>query len=140
MKMKLSRSISVMLLIAAMAVAMIGCGAKKDTITQGEWSDGAQLGEGSISYTFEVVAGEKTATFEIKTDSEMVGESLLELGLVEGEDSETGLYVKTVNGVLADYDVDQTYWAFFVDGEYATKGVDSTPVTEGAVYKFEVSK
>lgn len=52
----------------------------------------------------------------------------------------TVLYVKTVNGITADYDTDQTYWAFYVNGEYASTGVDSTPVNEGDTYEFKVEK
>ena len=49
-------------------------------------------------------------------------------------------YVKKVNGITADYDADQTYWAFYVNGEYATAGVDSTTIEEGATYSFKVEK
>ena len=66
-----------------------------------------------------------------------VGAALLSLGLIAGEDSEYGLYVKTVNGVTVDYDQDGKYWAFYVDGEYAATGVDSTDITAGATYTFK---
>lgn len=68
----------------------------------------------------------------------MVGEALLDVGLIAGEDSEYGLYVKTVNGVTADYDTDQTYWAFYVNGEYAQSGTDSADITVGNAYSFKV--
>ena len=45
------------------------------------------------------------------------------MGLIAGEDSDYGLYVKTVNGVTVDYDTDGKYWAFYVDGEYAATDV-----------------
>ena len=61
----------------------------------------------------------------------------MSLGLIAGEDSEYGLYVKTVNGVTVDYDQDGKYWAFYVDGEYAATGVDSTDITTGATYTFK---
>ena len=60
------------------------------------------------------------------------------LELIEGETTEYGLYVKTVNGVTADYDVDQTYWAFYINGEYAMTGVDATDVEAGQTYEFRV--
>ena len=81
--------------------------------------------------------GNETA-FEIHTDKETVGEALLELGLIAGDESEYGLYVKTVNGITADYDKDGVYWAFYVNGEYAQTGVDSTSITEGDSYSFKV--
>ena len=64
----------------------------------------------------------------------------MELGLIAGDDSEYGLYVKTVNGVTLDYDKDGKYWAFYINGEYASTGVDSTDITAGAEYAFKVAK
>ena len=106
-----------------------------------ESTEAIVLGEGSMKFTFVVVAGDGNETdFEISTDCETVGDALLEQNLIEGDDSEYGLYVKTVNGVTADYDTDGTYWAFYVNGEYAATGVDSTPVNDGDVYMFQVEK
>ena len=78
--------------------------------------------------------------FEIHTDKKTVGEALLEVKLIEGEDGPYGLYVKKVNGITADYDVDQTYWAFYINGEVAMTGVDVTDVEGGATYSFKVAK
>ena len=102
-------------------------------------ADSNQLGEGSTKFTFTVVDKEGNETqFEIHTDKETVGEALTELGLIAGEESSYGLYVKTVNGITADYDKDGAYWAFYVNGEYAQTGVDSTMITEGDNYSFQV--
>ena len=38
------------------------------------------------------------------------------------------------------YDADGVYWAFYVNGEYAVSGVDSTPIAEGESYSFKVEK
>ena len=69
-----------------------------------------------------------------------MGEALLDKGLIAGDDSEYGLYVKTVNGVTLDYDKDGMYWAFYINGEYAQTGVDSTDITAGAEYAFKAEK
>ena len=98
-----------------------------------------ELGEGSKTFMFKVDAEGYAITFTIHTDAETVGEALLALGLIAGEDSQYGLYVKTVNGMLADWDVDQTYWAFYENGEYGN-GVDVTNVTEGSTYSFVCTK
>lgn len=97
------------------------------------------LGEGETAFTFTVVDtdGNETA-YEIHTDKATVGEALVELGLIAGEDSEYGLYVKSVNGITVDYDTDGKYWAFYVDGEYAQTGVDSTEIVPGSAYAFHV--
>ena len=76
------------------------------------------------------------ASFEIHTDAETVGEALLALELIEGEVGDYGLYIKSVNGITADWDTEQAYWAFYVNGEYAQTGVDTTPVMEGAAYEL----
>ena len=106
-----------------------------------EDEDDNVLGEGENQFTFKVVDKEGNETvFTVNTDKKIVGEALLDLGLIEGEDGDFGLYVKKVNGILADYDVDQTYWAFYVNGEYAMSGVDTTTIENGAEYSFKVEK
>lgn len=62
--------------------------------------------------------------------------ALEELGIIEGEEGEFGIYVKSVNGVTLDFDKDGKYWAFYIGEEYATEGIDLTPVTEGESYSL----
>ena len=95
---------------------------------------------GAKTVMVEVKAGEDSVTFTIKTDKETVGEALQEHGLIEGEDGAYGLYVKKVNGIVADYDEDQTFWAFYINGEYAMTGVDGTLIEEGVTYQLIRSK
>lgn len=98
--------------------------------------EGEQEEEG-VKLTVKVVDLEgNEETFEYVTTAATVGEALLAEGLIEGEEGPYGLYIKTVNGITADYDVDQTYWAFYVNGEYATTGADMTEIDETAVYSF----
>ena len=131
-----------MMLIVAMALTA-GCGAKKqeNNPSAGQEVSTNKLGEGKTQFNFTVVDkdGKETA-FDIHTDKTTVGEALLELGLISGEESTYGLYVKQVNGITADYDVDQTYWAFYVNGEYGMTGVDATNIEAGATYTFKVEK
>lgn len=76
-------------------------------------ADAIVLGEGDTVFDFTVVDKEGTESrFEIHTDETTVGDALTKVGLIEGEESEYGLYVKTVNGITADYDKDGVYWAF----------------------------
>ncbi|MDE7132120.1 MAG: DUF4430 domain-containing protein [Lachnospiraceae bacterium] len=116
--------------------------ADSDSSTESDSAgDVSVLGEGSTKFAFTVTDQDGNENgFEIHTDKETVGEALLEVGLIEGEESEYGLYVKTVNGITADYDKDGVYWAFYVNGEYAQSGVDSTTITEGETYSFKVEK
>ena len=154
---KLSSFILCIMLIVVMALSTTGCNGSKDegtdpgakkAETQTEQDAGTEdsakaegqvLGTGDTEFAVTVVDQEGNETeFEIHTDKETVGEALVETGLIEGEESEYGLYVKTVNGITADYDADGVYWAFYVNGEYAQTGVDSTPIVEGEAYSFKV--
>lgn len=99
------------------------------------------IGEGNTQFKFIVADADGIETeFEVHTDQTTVGAALLENGLIAGDQGDFGLYVKEVNGIVADYDKDQTYWAFYIDGEYAVTGVDITDIVEGATYSFEVEK
>ena len=132
-----------LMLIAAISFSIVGCQNKEtpktpDTTEQGEVTT---LGEGALPFNFNVVDGEGNVTkYVINTDKTIVGEALIEHSLIEGDEGDFGLYVKKVNGILADYDVDGTYWAFYENGAYASKGVDQTTVVIGATYEFKVEK
>ena len=157
MKQHFSRSLICLILVLLLAAAGLqGCAPKTPETTAPATTTAAsetatvasessslaeetptELGEGAKSFTFEVTDVDgSTKYYTVHTDAETVGEALVALGLIAGEDSEYGLYVKTVDGVTLDYDADGKYWAFYVDGEYATAGVDSTAVTDGASYAF----
>ena len=100
--------------------------------------DGAEYGEGEKSFTLEVTdADENVVSCVINTDATTVGEALCDLGLIDGDDSEYGLYVKSVNNMTYNYETDGKYWAFYIDGEYAMTGVDDTDVTDGSTYAFK---
>lgn len=136
------------ILALVMALSLMACGSSPAQQPGGDTdaetpvvTDGATLGEGAHSFTLEITdADGKTITATINTDEETVGAALLKLNIVQGEDSEYGLYVKTVNGITADYDKDRTYWSFYIDGEYAQTGVDMTAVNDGSTYKLAIEK
>ena len=102
--------------------------------------NGGVYGQGDTAFTLVVSCLSETAAVTVNTDAATVGVALLALNIVAGEDSEWGLYVKTVNGITADYDTDGSYWAFYIDGEYAMTGVDATEIDEDAVYAFAIEK
>lgn len=138
-------------LVAAMSLNLSAC--SKETpqnekvtpadvaTTQARPADGAEIGEGANSFTFTVTLedGSKTVFF-VKTDETVVGKALLSLGLIEGENGDYGLYVKSVDGTRADYEKDGAYWAFYENGEMAMSGVDTTEITEGGNYGFVYTK
>lgn len=140
-------SILCMALIVAMALLMTGCndstgngaGGNTSAVAGSAGAELKQLGEGDTTFLFTVVDKDGSETlFEIHTDKETVGEALVELELIAGEESRYGLYVNTVNGITADHDKDGVYWAFYINGEYASTGVNVTAITEGDSYSFKV--
>jgi hypothetical protein len=132
-------------LIAVMALIIAGCtnnSQDEPTTTEPvqttEQTSAIVKGEGENAFVFIAVDLDGNSThYMIKTDKETVGEALVENGLIAGDDSEYGLYVKTVNGITLDYDKDGKYWAFYEENAYANQGVDSTPIKEGGVYTFK---
>ena len=137
-----------LLLALVMVLALAACGNKEqdnggagddaNVVTDGVVADGATVGEGKTAFTVEVVQMDGTSIkFTVNTDKATVGEALLDLGIVAGDTTEYGLYIKTVNGVTLDYDADGAYWAFYINGEYASTGVDSTNIEAGATYTLK---
>ena len=88
-----------MMLIVAMAFTTTGCGDKQANDASNSKQeinpeDITVLGEGQTSFTFTVVDKEGTeAYFEIHTDETIVGDALLALDLIAGDEGAYGLYV-----------------------------------------------
>ena len=103
--------------------------------------DGDVIGEGTKTFAAQIVDLEgNKVSFTVKTDKDIVGEALQELGVLEGEEGPYGLYIKAVNGMPLDYDKDGAYWAFYVDDAYAVAGVDETTIVESSVYRLQAEK
>lgn len=133
---KLLSVIGMFVLIAAMALNVTACGSNTTPETTA-----AQMEAAGVTFTFVVADLEGNETsFEVTTSKATVGEALLDEGLITGDEGEYGLYVTSVNGITADWDADQTYWAFYVNGEYAMTGVDTTEIDPEAVYSFVLTK
>ncbi len=96
---------------------------------------GTMAGEKNI--TVEVVHKDTSVkSFAYRTQLEYLGELLMSEGLIQGEEGPYGLYITTVDGEDAIYEVDQSYWAFYQDGEYAALGIDQTPITDGDCFSL----
>ena len=127
------------------AIALMSTGCKNNTQKLSSSQDASvsvtEIGQGSTSFDFSVFDQEgKESKFLIKTDKKTVGEALLENNLIQGETSQYGLYVKTVNGITLDFDKDGYYWAFYCDGKYAVSGVDTTDISSYNNFAFKAEK
>ncbi len=147
--MKKTKALLIVAVLIALILTAVSCGkTASDTpttavagTTVAASGEAVELGTGSKHFSLKVVdaSGEENS-FIIGTDEATVGEALQKLGLIEGEEGDYGLYVKTVNGITADYDTDGTYWAFYINGEYAMTSVDMTEITENTEYMLKVEK
>jgi hypothetical protein len=128
---KMKRFLSVLLVLALTAAAFmsfVGCEKPK-----------GNNDEKTITVTVIDDKGEKTV-FTITTNSPNLRGALEQEKLVEGEEGPYGLYVKVVNGITADYDIDQSYWALYKDGEACMSGVDTTEIADGDHYELVYTK
>lgn len=142
----------ILVLIAAMALSVISCssvnnGAETEattdsaSLTTASESESITEEEAKITLTVTVVDDKgKSTDFEIKTNAENLGDALIEAKLVEGEVGDYGLYIKVVNGLRADYDLDGAYWALSTNGEYLMTGADKTPIADGEKYELTYTK
>ncbi len=117
-------------LIAAAALLTFGCDGKKDD------------GNGTEKHFTFIVKDKngKEASFSLTSTRKYLGDALLDEGLIEGEEGQYGLYVKKVNGTVADADADGAWWKLIVDGKDAMVGVSSVELREGGVYRYEYTK
>lgn len=118
-----------LVLVLVMVLTLSACSTKKESAAE--------------TVSFHVIVtdldGNETA-FEYTSNAATVGDALVEDGLVVGHEASYGLYVDSVNGIAADWDNEQTYWAFYINGEYATTGIGDTPITADTTYTLALTK
>ena len=92
--------------------------------------------QGAKTIAVEIVKPDSSRTVEINTDAEYLRGALEEKKLIQGEELQYGLFVKTVDGLTVD-DSKQEWWYFTKSGQAINTGVDTTPIEDGD--KFEIT-
>ncbi len=138
---KISSILSVLLalLCALSCLTLAACQKPEDTDAlwaNARYTADTALGSGSKTVQVEVKTDNKSITFTLHTDKANLEEALLEHGLIDGDRSEFGLYIKQVNGITADYDIDQTYWKLTKNGELMMTGASAVTIADGEHYEF----
>lgn len=72
--------------------------------------------------------------FELETSKSTLGEALAEENLVSESDYSPGFY-DTVDGEVANWDVEEGWWCFYCNGEALMVGIEETELVDGAVYE-----
>ena len=119
-----------LILVLITLISLTACGAPE-----------AEAEGPKVSFTLIIVDDQcNDTTKTIETTRTIVGDALLDEGLIEGEEGDYGMFITKVNGIYADYNETGTYWSFYIDGEYAMTGVDQTNFADGATYMLKVEK
>ena len=100
----------------------------------------AERAEGEVTFTFTVIHGDGSEKeFSITTKELTLRKALEQEKLIEGTESEWGLYVLTVDGETAD-ESKQQWWGYTANGEFAEYGVDEQPIADGDVFVFTLNE
>lgn len=93
--------------------------------------------DGTKTFTVTVVHKDGTARdFTYTSDEDYLGSVLVAEGLIQGEDGSYGLYINTADGETADWNADSSFWSLYEGDTQAVRGVDTTPITDGGIYKL----
>jgi hypothetical protein len=137
MKKQILGRVLLLLLAVLMLCALTACA---DVDKTGDWETAeyvrdTEFGKGAKTVTVKVVADGQELTFTLHTDKENLEDALVEHNLIDGDVDVYGMYIKKVNGIVADYDTDKTYWAITKSGE-DTLGAKSTIIADGDCYEI----
>ncbi len=93
-----------------------------------------------MKFTVTVVhADGSEKTFDYETSETKLGAYLETQGLISSEGADPGMF-HTVDGEKADWNENQSYWAFYLGEEYAMTGIYDTDISDSAVYKLVYTK
>lgn len=101
-----------------------------------KYTEDCEIGSGAHNVRIIVGIGERSVTITVRSDKTNLAEMLTESGLVEGEESSYGLYIKRVNGVLADYDTDKAFWSLQQNGTPTAVGASLITIADGDAYEL----
>lgn len=129
MRKKIKWAFLAAMLVAVMTAALCGC-------SQPSAGGGEEPVE-SKQITIEVLyeSGE-LESHPFQTQAEFLKEAAEEVLTLEGEETAYGFSVYGINGVTADFNTGNAYWALYVNGEYANYGVSELKVQDQDVYRF----
>ena len=108
---------------------------------KGVWANATYLADTTLgsgtakSVSFDIEAEGQKITITLKTDKNTLGEAMYEHGLIHDP-----TFFDTLNGIKADWNKDQAYWAYYQGDEYMMVGVNDTNISDGDHYRFVYTK
>ena len=82
-----------------------------------------------------VINGDNEMEFNISTAGKTLSDATNEIGLVNGEQGQYGLYIKTVNGYTVD-ESKQEWWCITKNNEPVFEGIDNIKIADGEKYEI----
>lgn len=119
---------SVLAVVALVLVAAVFLGAYLLTRPGMVWGD----------KVFTVIVVHKDGserTFTYQTEEACLGPALVKEGLIVMDDKQSGMF-STVDNVTVTWETDKAYWALYVGDDYASLGINETPVYHGSTFKL----
>ena len=125
------KNLFAVLLTFALVLSLAACGAADAPETTAGTAGGELL-----QFTVIVTHADKSEkVFLYEAQPGKLGAFLETEGLIKSEGADDGMF-HTVDGEKADWNENQSYWAFYVENEYAMKGIYDTDIANGANYKL----
>lgn len=126
MKMKkIEKLLGIAIVLVIIAIMSIACV---------KFREKPEKGDKKISIEVVNIAGD-SVVYEVDTDALYLQGAMEEAEGLEFEMDGTMLI--SVNGEEAIYEVDQSYWALYINGDYANYGISEQPIKDGDTIKIE---
>ena len=101
-----------------------------------EKGEDENTGTEKLQFTVIVVHKDKTEKiFTYEAAAGKLGDVLEAADLIDSGGADEGMF-HTVDGEKADWSTDQSYWAFYIENEYAMTGIYDTDIEGGRTYKL----
>ena len=132
---RLTSVVSLVLVLLLIAAACTSCAPRLTDLGATIVAE-KEVGEGEKTITLTVVNGANEATvYTVHTDAEFLRGAIEPHGLVAGTESTFGMWVMTVDGILAD-ESKQQWWKLYDGTEQSNYGVDTLAIKDGGSYTY----
>ncbi len=107
-----------------------------DIWSKAVYTNETTLGEGEKNVSVIVRVNTHSVKINVKTNEQTLGKALVDVGLIDGDKTQYGLYITKVNGIVADFDADSAFWSLEREGVQTPTGIDSTAISDNDVFEL----